>query len=178
MKLEIREKGTPAFYREVVCIMVQYGRFLKKPGRKVIDSFRQLTTYMAICALFLVLLVVMGIAWGMDALTIVAIFVMVAAMTISGIQLFRLQKLTQTLLEDPRSSLFTFDQQGVEINKEDTQILRVSWDNVAFVRVFPQSVCIFAKSIRGPLFALPRKLRPQVLGFLREKAINVQVIEN
>ena len=39
MRIEIKEKGTPEFYKEVVCVMAQYMLISKNPERKIKDSF-------------------------------------------------------------------------------------------------------------------------------------------
>lgn len=177
MKIEINEKGTPEFYKEVVCTTAQYARLVKNPEAKLIDSFKAIKTYIILCAVIFVLLIVMGIAWGMDLLTIVAIVMIGLALALSILQLTRLNKVVESMLNGPHDSIFTVDEEGVELEKVGSQLVRMSWNNVAFVRVFDESVCFFSKDVRGFVLALTKKYEKQVLDYIRENGINVRVIE-
>ena len=149
MRIEVREKGTLEFYREIVNITSQYQRLMKNPEGKLKDTFRMIKSYLILCAVLFVLVLLMGIFWGMDALTILALVVLVGAIAVSGIQLKRLNDMVDVLMEDPRTAVIIMDENGVEFNKEDAEKLRISYENVAFLRVFEESVGIFAKSARA-----------------------------
>lgn len=177
LKIEVREKGTKAFYKEVVCVIAQYLRLMKKPDRKLQDTFKMLRTYLTICTVLLVIVLAMAIAWGMDALSIAAIALMVAAIALSGIQLYRFSNMVKAYLGDPRASLITLDPSGVELDKEGAQVIRVAWDEVAFVRVFDESVCFFAKGVRGLVIAVNRSREQEILAYLKDNRINVRLIE-
>lgn len=176
MKIEIKEKGSLEFYREVVCVMFQYFRLIKKPERRLDDSFRMLKRYIAVCLAFLLLIVVMAIAWGMDGMTMAAIILLLAAIFFSCFQYYRLNETVKTMMNDPHASIFTIDEEGVELNKEGSQLIRVAWDNVAFVRIFKESVCLFAKGPRGLIIALESSHKQQILDYIDDKHINVSVI--
>ena len=102
LRIEVKEKGTRAFYKEVVSVTYQYLRLMKKPERKLRDSFKELTVYIAICAVFLALLAVMGFAWGFDGLTIIAMAVMLAGLIIVPVVSFL------TPAPDPAAVAFAF----------------------------------------------------------------------
>lgn len=178
LRIEVTEKGTKAFYKEVVCITAQYLRLMKKPDRKFQDTFKMLKVYLAICAVLLVIVLAMGIAWGMDTLSVVAIALMGLAVALSGLQLHRLSSMADSLMNDPRTSIITLDQAGVELNKEGAQMFRMSWDEVSFVRVFDESVCFFSKGVRGMLIAVNRGREQQILAYIKENHIPVNVIGN
>ena len=119
----------------------------------------------------------MGIAWGMDLLTIVAIVMIGLVLALSILQLTRLNKVVESMLNGPHDSIFTVDEEGVELEKVGSQLVRMSWNNVAFVRVFDESVCFFSKDVRGFVLALTKKYEKQVLDYIRENGITVRVIE-
>ena len=52
MKIEINEKGTPEFYKEVVCTTAQYARLVKNPEAKLVDSFKAIKTYIILCCFY------------------------------------------------------------------------------------------------------------------------------
>ena len=65
MRIEIKEKGTPEFYKEVVDVSAQYLRLMKKPESKLKDTFKMLKGYIALCTVFLALVLITGFAWGL-----------------------------------------------------------------------------------------------------------------
>ncbi len=176
LRIEVKEKGTRAFYKEVVSVTYQYLRLMKKPERKLRDSFKELTAYMVICAVLLALLAVMGFAWGFDGLTIIAMAVMLAGLIIGAILYSNLNDMVKKFLADPNPSILTLDEAGIELNKEGAQLIRLAWDNVAFVRVFQESVCFFAKGVRGLVIGVNRSREQEVLEYLSSNKINVRII--
>ena len=62
-RIEIKEKGTKEFYKEVVSVTNQYLGLIKKPDRKLRDSFGQLKGYIVLCAICFAVPLIMGIAW-------------------------------------------------------------------------------------------------------------------
>ena len=176
MRIEVREKGSLEFYREVIRATAQYQKLIKNPEAKLSDSFKLLKAYIAVCAVFMVVLLAMGIAIGFDALTVIAIVIMVACTIISAVQFNRLNAAVKALVDDSHVSIFTLDEEGVELNKEGAQVIRVSWDHVAFIRAFDESVCFFADGPRGLVLAVTKKYEQQVFGHIRENGIDVRVI--
>ena len=177
MRIEIREQGTPAFYKEVVCAMAQYMRIAKKPERKLEDTFKLLKIYIAVCGVFLVLIVLMGIFWGADGLTVLTVTILLAAIFLSAVQLNRLNQLYKSLEEDEHLSILTLDEQGVELNKEGSQLVRIAWDNVAFLRVFKESLCFFSKDVRGIIIAVSRKYEDQIFDYLSHNNVEIKIIK-
>ena len=176
MRIEIKEKGTPAFYKEIVCALAQYMLIMKKPERKLRDSFKMLKTYIDVCGAFLVLVTALGIFYGMDALTILSIVVLLAAIILSMMQLNRLDQLYRSLQEDTHLSILTLDEEGVELNKEASQLVRMAWGNVAFLRVFDESLCFFGKDARGMIIAVNRNHEKQILDYISDNGIDVKII--
>ncbi len=178
MRIEIREKGRPEFYKEVVCAMAQYMLIMKGPERKLKDSFKMLKTYIAVCGVFLVLIVLMGIFWGADGLTVLSLTVLLAAIFLSTVYLKRLDQLKKSLEEDEHLSILTLDDQGVELNKEASQLVRIPWENVAFLRVFKESLCFFGKDARGIIIAISRTYEDMIFDYLSKNDIDVKIIKD
>ncbi len=68
------------------------------------------------------------------------------------------------------------DENGVEINKGDTQIIRLGWDNVAFVRTFKESTSFFAKDASGIVISVTNKYKEQIMEYLNTNDTGVQII--
>lgn len=176
MKIEVNEKGSREFYREVVNVTSQYQKLVKKPEGKINDNFRLLKGYILLCAIVLVIITAMGIAWGMDGLTIAAIVLLVAAIAMSGVLLYRLMRMCDSLMNDPRSSVFTIDEKGIDFSKPEAEQIRIAWEHVAFVRVFDHSVCFVSKGVPGLVLALEKRWQSEVLAYIRDNHIAVTVI--
>ena len=154
MRLEIKEKGSEAFYREVVNVAAQYRRFLQKPERKLTDFFKAYKIYTILCAVLAVL--------------IVAIF--------SGALWMNLNKTMKNMRNDPRTSVFTMDEKGVELNKEDSQTVRIGWDNLAFVRIFDESISFFTKDGLGFIISTDRRYGKEILEYLQAERPDVKIV--
>ena len=177
MRLEIKEKGSKDFYQEAVNAASQYRFFLKKPERKLSDNFKAYKRYIILCTVLAALLAVMNIAWGWDTLGIVAIVLMLAAIAFSFAGYSNLNKTLAAMMNDSRTSILTMDENGVELDKEGSQTVRMSWDNLAFVRVFDHSICFFTKDGMGFVVSVDRRYESEVLGYLKSERPEVTVLK-
>ena len=176
MVIEINEKGSEAFYREAVNVTAQYRSFLKKPERKLSDMQKNLVLYLVLCGVLFALMVIMGMAWGFDGMTVAGTAVAGLAFLLSAAYLSTVKKAVKTMMEDPRTSVVTLDERGVELNKQDSQVVRLGWDNIAFVRSFAESLCIFSKDSTGLVIAVDKKHQDGILSYLRENHAEVRVL--
>ena len=176
MVIEIKEKGTKSFYKEIVNVITQYRRLMKKPGAKLKNNFKALLyTAIAICVLIAAHLW-FGVSGGFDALTI-AVLVLLAVVLFIEIMVFvYMNNLVRGYLRDDRTAVVTLDEKGVEMNKEGAQIVRLSWDNVAFVRAFEESTCFFAKDTAGLVLCVTNKYRQEIMDYLKENQPGVEVV--
>ena len=176
LRIEVNEKGTHAFYKEVVSATYQYQGLMKKPERKLRDSFKELKIYILICAALFAALAAMGFVWGFDGITIGGMIVTLAGLFFAALVLKNLSSMVKNFLADPKPSVLILDEAGVELNKEGAQVIRTAWDNVAFVRVFRESVCFFSKGVRGLVIAVNRGREEEVLDYLNSNDIKVRII--
>ncbi|MBP5225733.1 MAG: hypothetical protein J6Z38_09190 [Lachnospiraceae bacterium] len=176
MVIEIREKGSEAFYTETMNATYQYRDLLKDPERKLRNIYKQLLIYLILCTVFAVLLIVFGILWGFDALMIVAASMMVILLIFCIRYYYAMIVLKNRMRDDRRTSIVTLDESGVELNKEDQQVVRIGWENVAFVRAFDEAVCFFAKDVAGFVIAVTKEHRDKIFGYIRESQPEVRLI--
>jgi len=176
MRISINEKGSEAFYREVVNAAVQYRALMKQPDRKLKDYFKGLKVYGAICGVLFVLCALMGIFWGFDALIIAALVISFLALFASVRYYMSMKKMLDAYLADERTSVLVLDEAGIELDKEDGQVLRMAWGNVAFVRTFEESVCFISDQPIGFMISCLRKYQPEIYAYLKENQIELKII--
>lgn len=177
MVIKIDHKGSEAFYKEVVNIVAQYRGLLKRPERKVEDLFKTYSLLAIACAIFFVLLGAMAIFWGADSMTNVLMVLMAVLFVILIVYLSTLKKLKRSMMEDGRSSIITIDENGVELNKEDSQVVKLAWNNVAFARVFNESICFVSRDVSGLIIAMERVWENEVIPYLREVAPDLKIVK-
>jgi hypothetical protein len=176
MRIDVTEKGSRQFYEEIVNAVCQYKALIRKPDRKLKNMFKEFQIYSIISIVMLAIMGAMALAWGLDAFGYVAMGLLAVAALGSICYLFVLKNTVKKYLEDDRKSVITLDDNGVEINKQDSQIVRISWDNVAFVRIFDESVCFFSKDITGFIISVIRTHEEEILEYLRDYKPDVKLI--
>lgn len=177
MTIEIKEKGTKEFYKEVVNVTSQYRQLLKKPEAKLNDNFKSYTIMMVAMAILFATQLVNGISGGFNALIGAAL----AATFIAFIVLFiirrNMKKMVDAYLNDDRASTVTLDENGVELNKGGTQIMRVGWGEVALVRSFKESTCFIAKNITGLVIAVTNTYKDDIMKYLENNDVDVRLLK-
>ena len=177
MVIEVKEKGSREFYEEVVNVVAQYGRLRKKPEAKLKNYFVSLKIFAVLLSVLIAVNLAMGIAWGFDGMAIAAVVVCAVALVFDAVFWVNLKKAVDRYLSDDRSSVVTLDEDGVELNKENTQTVRLAWPSIAFVRVFKESVCFVSADITGFILAVAISHRQEILDYLKENEVKVKVIE-
>ena len=168
MRIEIKERGSEEFYRETVIVASQYQNLMKNPQRKLKNPFKSYRTGLILCSVLFLLLGVLIVLWGIDTTVVVALVVLAVNIILSIILLRNLNKLKNTLMNDTRTSVFNMDERGVELDKEGAHVVRIAWDNLAFIRVFDKSICFAAKEGTGLTISIDRKYEDEIRGYMKE----------
>ncbi len=176
MQIEIKEKGSAAFYQETVNVLSQYRALIKKPERKLKDRFKTFRSQLILSIVLLVLLALMAIFWGGDGLMWGVMILLAFNIFLCSAYLLSMNKMRKSFMQDERSSLLTLDEEGVELNKEGAQVLRMSWQNLAFVRVFREALCFVGREPSAFVISVERRHEDAILAYLKEKAIDVPLI--
>ena len=178
MRIEIIEKGSDAFYREVVNTTAQYRSILKNHNHKLKDYFRQFRLLLVLGAAVLVILILMAVFWGVDPFD----YAIIAALSIEVIMcagyLYALNKMLKAMLADSRSSVLSLDETGVELNKGGSQIVKLGWDNIAVVRADKESLTFVSGDRTGIVISAAKKYADEILVWLRENLPSVEVVES
>ena len=178
MRIEISEKGSKAFYREVVNISAQYRYLLKNHHRKLRDYFKQFTILLILGTAALVILLLTAVFWGVDPFD----YAIIAALGISAAMcagyLYILNRMLRAMLADSRTSVLSLDDSGVELNKGGSQIVKLGWDTIAVVRVFQEGLTFVSGDCTGIVISVAKQYADEILAWLREKQPSVEVVQS
>ena len=176
MTIEVKEKGTRQFYKEVVNILTQYRQLLYKPEDKLKDNFTRYI-FLTIAMVLICLMSLYGGITGSFTVTkiLTAVFAGVASAA-TAVILFRMKKTVDGYLADDRPSVVTLDENGVEIEKTGSQAVRLAWDNVAFVRSFAESTSFFSKDLSGIVLSVTNDHRKEIMEYIKSNNIDVKVV--
>ena len=176
MTIEVNEKGSKAFYKEVVNVLSQYAMFLSKPEADLPNAFgSNLRQALLMTAMFIIMLLI-GLRNRFSTVIIICLVASGLAAILTLVYLQRMNRQVNNFLADDRKSVVTLDESGVELDKEGSQIVRLGWDNVALVRAFKESVCFFANDTSGVVIAVNGKYKQVIFDYLKNADINVKVI--
>ena len=178
MKIEISEKGSEAFYREVVNITSQYRFILKNHHHKLKDYFKQFRILLILGAAAMVILILMAIFWDVNPFDYAIIAVLGIEVVLCVGYLYALNKMLKAMLADSRTSVLTLDDTGVELNKDGSQIVKLGWDNIAVVRVYQESLTFVPGDRTRIVISVAKKYAGEILAWLRENHPRVEVAEN
>lgn len=176
MTIVIKEKGTKEFYKEVVNVTSQYRQLLKKPEAKLNDNFKSYVIMMAAMAILFATQLVNGISNGFSALIGAALAASFMAFVVLFIYRRNMNKMVDAYLSDDRASTVTLDENGVELNKDGSQIIRVGWDEVALVRSFKESTCFIAKNVSGLVIAVTNLYKDDIMKYLEDNNVDVRIV--
>jgi hypothetical protein len=176
MTIEVKEKGTRQFYKEVVNILTQYRQLLYRPEDKLKDNFTRYI-FLTIAMVLICLMSLYGGITGSFTVTkiLTAVFAGVAAAA-TAVNIFRMKKMVDGYLADDRPSIVTLDENGVEIEKTGSQAVRLAWDNVAFVRSFVESTSFFSKDLSGIVLSVTNDYRKEIMEYIKSNNIDVKVV--
>ena len=177
MTIEIKEKGTREFYKEVVNVISQYRQLLYRPEDKLKDNFKKSIFLTVAMALICLLSLYGGITGSFTVLKILAIVFAAFAAVATALVLIRMYKMVDAYLADDRPSVVNIDENGIELEKTGAQAVRLAWDNVAFVRSFAESTCFFSKDMSGIVLAVINDYKKELLDYIKDNNIDVKVVD-
>lgn len=175
--IDINEKKSKKFCREVISIMTNYKFLLRSPNRKIIDtilSFRLLL----IAEAFILLLFGMDFIYDSQNIFGISISVLVMLCLIMTLYIyFGIIKTYKTLLIDEGRSSLIMDDKGVELRIGSTKSVRLGWGQIAFIRSFKESICFIDSDVTGFLIAVSISYKNDIVNYLIKNKIKVQQID-
>ena len=176
MKIEIKEKGTKEQYKEVVNIGMQYRALLRNPRARLSDNFKSYRNYLIMLLCLLAINIFTGIRGGFGTITIVALVIVSVAALFTAVVLIRMYTQLRGYLADERTSTVILDKKGIELDKEDTQSVRLAWDRIAFVRVFNESTCFLAEDTPGLFISVANTYKKKIFDYIKKDKIQVRIV--
>jgi len=176
MTIEIKEKGSRQFYKEVVNIITQYRQLMYKPEDKLKDNFTRYIFLTIAMLLIFAMNLYGGITQGFTAMKLLAGVFAAAAAIVTILVLVRMNKMLNGYIADDRPSVVTLDENGVEIEKVGAQSIRLAWDSVAFVRSFVESTSFFSKDLNGVVLSVTNDYRKEIMDYIKSNNIEVKVV--
>ena len=177
MKIEIYEKGSEAFYREVVNITAQYRGILRNHHYRLKDYFKQFRILLILGASILVILILMAIFWGAEPFHYALIGALGIEVVMCAGYLYALNRMLKTMMADSGTTVINLDDTGVEFNKVGSQIIKLAWNSIAVVRVFQESLNFVSADRRGLVISMAKQYADGIPTWLRENQPSVEVIE-
>lgn len=176
MRIEIHDPPTPAFCREVVCVLTQHRELLKRPEAKLRNVWAWMYGTICFCLAMLVFNTVSAIYWDTDFFLMVLVYLVHGVvLSFDLLLLGRDKELYRGLLERGGSAVLTVDAQGVELDRPGRQRVRLDWGTVAFVRVFRESLCVVPRETGGVLIAVSARHAAAVMEALKENDVKIEV---
>jgi len=176
MTIEISEKGSEAFYKEVVNVVVQYRYILKNHNHKLGDYFKQYKILLTAGAVILGILVLMMVFWGTNTPDAVIAIALAIVLLFCALFYGNLNKMLKSMLQDNRTSVLTLDENGVELSKGNTQTVRIGWDNVACIRQYKESLNFVSADQTGFVISADKRYADSILAWLKENRPEAEVI--
>lgn len=177
MTIEVKEKGSKEFYKEVVSVISQYKQLIKRPEAKLSDSFRSYNVVMFLMALLFAMNFYDGITDGFTGLKSAAVTATFIAFIVLLIYRINMGKMVEKNLSDDRASTVILDENGVEFSKEGSMVIRLAWNDVAFVRSFKEATCFLARSETPLVISITNKYKDEIMKYLEDNSINVRIIK-
>ena len=92
------------------------------------------------------------------------------------VYLNKMNKTVTANLEDKRPSIITLNERGVSISKDGSPIVRLTWDQVAFVRTFKESTCFVPKDSENYAIAVNNAHLAEIREFMDNNETGVRAI--
>ena len=176
MKIVIEDRGSDRFYEEVVNVAAQSRFILKKHSYKVKDYFKSFRNLLIACLVLMVLLIAMMAAWGVRPLDITAMICLVFAVLFCFVYLSNMKKLRKAMAEDVGTVVITLDENGIEYDKANSQMVKMTWESVAVVRNGAESLCILPANPSGMLICVENRYAGKIIDWLSQNRPDVELI--
>ena len=176
MIIEVKEKGTKEYCKEVVNVISQYRQLIKKPEAKLKDNFKSYPVWTGVMASLFTIWLLGGIFNGFNVWTGVVLVITGLALLLLIVYQINMNKMVIAYLNDNRTSTVTLDEKGVELNKGGSQVIRVGWNDVTVVRSFKESTCFLAKNVTGFVIAVTGRYNDDIMKYLEDNHVGVRVV--
>ena len=176
MTIQMTQPGTPAYYAETVVLSANYRRLVKDPACKIKNVMRSYTAICIFCAVWLVLMIAIGIFTGFSTTSVTCAVFMACLLAIALTFRITFARAQKRMMREFRPSTFTMDENGIVWSKEGASTLQTQWAGIVCVRETREGICFVAKEPMGYVLHIKKEYRDDILAYLRENRPNVLLI--
>ena len=177
MIIEVKERGSKEYCKEVVNTMSQYKKLITRPDAELKDHFKSYPIWTGIMASLFTIWLFHGIFNGFNVWIGVVLVITGLAFILLIANQINMNKMVNAYLNDDRTSTVTLDEKGVELNKGGSQVIRVGWNDVTVVRSFKESVCFLAKNVTGFVIAVTNRYNDDIMKYLEDNHVDVKIVK-
>ena len=175
-RLEISERGSREFYDEMYNVASNYNKFIKKPTKK---PRGQSKVYFGYCVWSAIVIALFMYVYSQEH---AGLFLLLAGMMLVCGILFAVMgvavnKRIKLLMSETGTKVFEIDENGVRL-KDDSQDIKLSWDNIANVLVNRNSIVFLPANDRTFLISVYSEYKDEVLKGIEGTGHMDLVVEN
>lgn len=176
MKIEIKKRGDKSYYNELLYVCFKLDNIRKNPNQKV----HQLTNYLLLCSLGILLGIIMFILFYLDDKKIVYIFLtgMLAVILLMVIIYFILvNKRIKTFISDVTEKTFSIDEMGITLSDEEKNII-IKWDNLEKIIINKYSIVFLPKENNKVLISTSTIYKDEIIKSLDKYQKTSSIVDN
>ncbi|MBR3057214.1 MAG: hypothetical protein IKG93_04500 [Clostridiales bacterium] len=173
--IESSSPKTKAQAKEITNVVMQAGKMLRDPGRKVQDFLLTLPIMIGISLLMAVTCFLINL-WSESTLMMICMGMMLVLSVFELALYWSIRKYYNNFLNKNPSVKIVFDKNGIDYNDGERD-LKLSWQSVAFIRVLKENVFFFPTDMSGIIVIVAKKEEPLIMQFIAEQAIPVKIVK-
>lgn len=175
MTLEIKERGSEAFYTEAVNVMTQFKDIIRDHDHKLKDNLGQFKWLMIASGGLFAALVAMTAFWGAGTLSIIGLIISGISTVLCALYLININRYKKTMMADTRTAVLTMDENGVELSKDGAPAVRISWDKVELVKRYDESLNFIASEQAATVISIYRQYEDEIQSWLDQNRPEIEI---
>ncbi len=174
------KNGDEDYCREVVNANLQYDELLKEHDWVLKDWVGEFDGKLVLGVILLIVSVIvhfvskaMGGDNSLDGIMFALVIFLIVFCALYGRYL---HNKVRRMMEDTRTAILTLDDHEISFNKADSQTIRISWPNVAIVRIFHDIMVFVAADQKNVMITVGREHEKEILAWIRENQADIKIV--
>lgn len=172
MEIEIDKTGSDNYYGEVLAVMSNYSKLVKKPRQKIRGLNSQAILLTGISVVFLVIFAVLYLMSPNTAPYLYVIIIFSAALILGLVYIFLVNRRISKFKNDDSHKKLIIEDEYVEMRIGDEQF-RLAFKDMQWIILNRYSITFLPKNEGATLMAVEIKYKNQVIGNIKEKSLIV-----
>lgn len=162
MKIEINEKPNKNFYDEFLSVSIKYRKILKNPNIKIKKITRELIKLIIMALLTLIFLIV-SYVYFKDTLFMFLTGIIFLLLIYTVMYYIAINKRIKLFENDKSKSVINIDLDGIELIKENSQDVKLNWEQIKFILINKETICLIPKNPSFIMIALNTEYKDEFL---------------